>query len=166
MLAGAAFLTRAPLAFAIPFYMLMLEARPGETVGAMVGSRFAEIVRGIQWRRAVELGLGVLPAILFFLAYNQVRFGSPFESGYGLATLPPFLEEKRALGMFALAHVPMNLELFLLHLPTSIPRVPVLPAGRAGDVRAAHEPGAAVRASAPTGAGRGRGGCWGPPLPS
>ena len=121
VLAGAAFLTRAPLAFAIPFYMLMLEARPGETVGAIVGGRLAGIVRDIQWRRAVELGLGVLPAILFFLAYNQVRFGSPFESGYGLATLPPFLEEKRALGMFSLAHVAMNLELFLLHLPTWTP---------------------------------------------
>ena len=37
VLAGAAFLTRAPLAFAIPFYMLMLEARPGQTVG-LVGA--------------------------------------------------------------------------------------------------------------------------------
>ena len=88
VIAGAAFLTRAPLAFAIPFYALMLEARPGETVGAVIGGRAASVLRSIQWRRGAELLLGVVPALLFFLAYNQIRFGSPWESGYGLAIAP------------------------------------------------------------------------------
>ena len=39
----------------------------------------------------------------------------------------------------------MNLDYFLVHLPTADPGLPVLPAGRPGDVGAAHEPGAAVR---------------------
>jgi hypothetical protein len=128
LIAGAAFLTRAPLAFAIPFYALMLEARPGVMVAAAVArdvrGRLADAVASIQWRRIVWLALGVVPAIVFFLAYNQVRFGSPWESGYGLAALPPFLEAKRELGLFSLVHVPMNLELFLLHLPTAIPTFP------------------------------------------
>ncbi len=72
LLAGAAFLTRAPLAFAIPFYALLLMPS----------------VREIPWRRWVWLAVGVAPSLVFFLAYNQVRFGSPFESGYALATLP------------------------------------------------------------------------------
>ena len=91
------------------------------------------------------LGLGVLPAIVFFFAYNQVRFGSPGESGYALATLPPFLERQRALGLFALAHIPMNLDYFLIHLPTLIPTFPFFKPDGLGHVRVHHEPGPAVR---------------------
>jgi len=123
VIAGAAFLTRAPLAFAIPFYVLMLDPRPRVMAGDLA-SGVASIARTIQWRRGAELFLGVVPALLFFLAYNQVRFGSPWESGYGLATLPEFLEAKRAQGMFSIVHLTMNLDLFLLHLPNAIPEFP------------------------------------------
>jgi hypothetical protein len=108
LLAGAAFLTRAPLAFAIPFYALLLMPS----------------VREIPWRRWVWLAVGVAPSLVFFLAYNQVRFGSPFESGYALATLPEWLERQRQLGLFSLAHLPMNLDYFLFHLTTVVPEFP------------------------------------------
>ncbi|HSW42410.1 MAG TPA: hypothetical protein VLM76_07880, partial [Patescibacteria group bacterium] len=39
------------------------------------------------------------------------------ESGYYLAALPAFLEAQRAVGLFSLAHLPMNLDLFLVRLP-------------------------------------------------
>jgi hypothetical protein len=77
-------------------------------------------------RSWLGLALGVLPAIIAFFAYNQLRFGSLFESGYGLATLPGFLEAQRALGLFSLAHIPMNLDYFLIHLPMIIPTVPFI----------------------------------------
>jgi hypothetical protein len=105
--AGAAFLTRAPLAFAVPFYALMLY-RPGP----------------IPWRPWTWLALGVLPSIAFFFFYNVLRFGTPLESGYALATLPDWLERQRALGLFAIAHIPMNLDYFLVHLPRPIPTPP------------------------------------------
>jgi hypothetical protein len=110
LLAGAAFLTRAPLALAVPFYALMLMGRPD--------------LSAIPWRRWTWLSLGTLPAIVFFFAYNQVRFGTPLESGYALATLPGFLELQRARGLFSIAHVPMNLDFFLVHLPFVIPEFP------------------------------------------
>jgi hypothetical protein len=110
LLAGAAFLTRAPLAFAIPFYALMLDQRA--------------LLRSFPWRRWLALAAGVLPSIVFFFAYNQARFGSPFESGYALATLPGWLEQVRAQGLFALAHVPTNLDYFLFHLPRPIAQFP------------------------------------------
>jgi hypothetical protein len=113
LLAGAAFLSRAPLALAVPFYALLLWPRD---TGFDLST--------IPWRRWAWLAVGVVPAIAFFFAYNVVRFGSPFESGYGLATLPAWLERQRALGLFALAHVPMNLDYFLVHLPTLIPDPP------------------------------------------
>ena len=124
LFAGAAFLTRAPLAFAIPFYALMLDARPALPTSDVVGGYIASARRSTTLRRWVGLGLGVLPAIVVFFAYNQIRFGSPWESGYGLATLPEFLQRQRALGLFALAHLPMNLDYFLFHLPRLIPTFP------------------------------------------
>ena len=124
LFAGAVFLTRAPLAFAIPFYALMLDARPALPTSDVVGGYIASARRSTTLRRWVGLGLGVLPAIIVFFAYNQIRFGSPWESGYGLATLPEFLQRQRALGLFALAHLPMNLDYFLFHLPRLIPTFP------------------------------------------
>ena len=57
----------------------------------------------------VVLNQGLVPALVFFLWYDAVRFGSPFESGYGLATLNAELQAKRAIGLFSLAHVPMKM---------------------------------------------------------
>jgi hypothetical protein len=123
LLAGAAFLTRAPLAFAVPFYALMLEPRARTLAADVVGGYVAR-TRSWPWRSWLWLGLGVLPSIAFFFFYNQVRFGTPFESGYALATLPPFLEAQREQGLFSIVHVPMNLDYLLIHLPRLIPNPP------------------------------------------
>jgi hypothetical protein len=116
LLAGAAFLTRAPLAFAVPFYALLLAEAPLPWLARPQ----------VPWRRWTWLTLGVLPSLVGFFVYNQVRFGTPFESGYALATLPGFLEVQRARGLFSLAHIPMNLDYFLVHLPFVIPEFPFL----------------------------------------
>lgn len=114
LLAGAAFLTRAPLAFAIPWYAMLLWERP------------ARGPADFPWRRWTLLAAGVLPSIVAFFVYNQVRFGTPLESGYALATLPGFLEVQREKGLFSLAHLPMNLDYFLVHLPFPIADFPYL----------------------------------------
>jgi hypothetical protein len=110
LMAGAAFLTRAPLAFAVPVYALFLADgwRPREW----------------PWRDWVWLALGVLPSVVFFFWYNWARFGTPLESGYALASLPEFLEIQRQQGLFALAHVGMNLDYLFLKLPQAIPKPP------------------------------------------
>ena len=106
LLAGAAFLTRAPLAFAIPFYALLL-----------AGDRIWE-PRRWPWRAWMGLALGVLPSLAFFFWYNAARFGSPLESGYDLALLPAWLEAQREHGLFSTYHIPMNIDYLFLHLPT------------------------------------------------
>ena len=116
LLAGAAFLTRAPLAFAVPFYALVLIPESAWSVAdlrGLVGRAWA----AIPWRSWVWLAAGVLPSIAFFFLYNQLRFDNPLESGYALATLPPWLEAQREQGLFSLAHVPMNLDYLFFHLP-------------------------------------------------
>ena len=74
--------------------------------------------------RWVLLALGVAAGVVAFFVYNQVRFGSPFESGYALATLPPFLEASAHRACSRSSHVPMNLDYLLLHLPKPIPDFP------------------------------------------
>ena len=105
LLAGAAFLTRAPLAFAVPFYALLLARE--------------EIwePRRWPWRAWFGLAAGVLPSIVFFFWYNADRFGSPLESGYALATLPDWLEAQRRLGLFSTAHIGMNINYLFTKLP-------------------------------------------------
>ena len=120
LLAGAAFLTRAPLAFAIPFYALMLEPAAVRAAPHVVSGYVNRVRHTIPWRSGTWLAIGVLPSLVAFFLYNQIRFGTPLESGYALATLPPFLEAQRARGLFSIVHIPMNLDYFLLHLPMRI----------------------------------------------
>jgi hypothetical protein len=112
LLAGFAFLTRAPLAFAIPFYALLLAA-----------DRVWEPPRW-PWRAWFALAAGVLPSLLFFFWYNAARFGSPLESGYVLALLPDWLEAQRKLGLFSTAHIGMNIDYLFLKVPRRIGEFP------------------------------------------
>ncbi len=105
LLGGFAFLTRAPLVFAIPFFALLL-----------AGDRIWE-PRQWPWRTWLALAAGVLPSIAFFFWYNAVRFGSPLESGYALAVLPEWLEAQRRLGLFSTAHIAMNIDYLFTKLP-------------------------------------------------
>jgi hypothetical protein len=114
LMAGAAFLSRAPVAFAVPFYALLLA---GDTVWEP---------RRWPWRAWLALAAGVVPSVIFFFWYNDARFGSPFESGYALATLPPWLEALRQQGLFSIAHIPMNLDYLFFHPPTPIAEFPWL----------------------------------------
>jgi hypothetical protein len=123
LMAGAAFLTRAPLAFAVPFYALLLWEGPFPAAGD-IADRLKSAVRRAPWIAWVGLAIGVLPSVAFFFLYNDLRFGSPFESGYALATLPEWLERQRAVGLFSLAHVPMNIDYLFLHLPRPIAEPP------------------------------------------
>ena len=110
LLAGAAFLTRAPLAFALPFYALMcLESgwrppwRPAVAVvvrpGRRVRARPGRVL--LVQRRAVRVAVRV-----------RLRAGPA-------ARLPR--SASASIGLFSLAHLPMNLDYFLLHLPRPDP---------------------------------------------
>ncbi len=112
LLAGAGFSTRATLLAALPYWGW--RSLP-DRVRSRMPSGLPHAIR-VGARQAAWLGLGFAPALVFAIWYNAVRFGNPMESGYGLAALPDFLEARRQLGVFSLAHLGMNLEYFLWHL--------------------------------------------------
>jgi hypothetical protein len=105
-LGGAAFLARSPTILALPLFTWAAATRGGRP-----------LTMGHAARAVALVAAGAAPAIAVWLWYNVARFGSLTESGYALASLPPFLEALRAQGLFSLAHVPRNLEYFLLHRP-------------------------------------------------
>ena len=115
LLLGAAFLTRPPILFAGFFfaYVLTFDRSIRTSVGRW------KIARDWSW-----LVLGVLPSIAFFFWFNWVRFGSPLDSGYLEATLPPWLAAVRDQGLFSIAHLSQNWDYFMLHMPLVIPDFP------------------------------------------
>jgi hypothetical protein len=124
LLVGAAFLTRAPLAFAGPVMALWVVRSWGDVLGA--GHALGDRVRALPWADWLWLFVGFAPALLFFFWYNLARFGSATESGYALATLPPWLEAQRQLGLFSTAHVSMNLTYLFAKLPAFTNTFPYL----------------------------------------
>jgi hypothetical protein len=119
LLGGAAFLSRAPLAFALPLYAWAASRR--DPAGASPAQRAMQHSPIRSWALVC---LGAAPSVLFFAWYNAARFGSPLESGYALAVVPGFLEAQRQSGLFSLAHVPMNLDYLLIHLPRRVDEFP------------------------------------------
>lgn len=119
-LAGAGFLTRATLLGAVPYWGW--RSVP-EDVRARLPRGLPEAA-GVIVRRAEWLAFAFAPALAFALWYNASRFGNALESGYGIAALVPFLEARRELGVFSVAHLGMNLDYFLWHLGQPTPDFP------------------------------------------
>jgi hypothetical protein len=120
LLGGAAFLTRAPVLLAMPIYALMLgSVDRAVAAGRSAVNRWRPVL--IDW---LVLLVGFLPFGLFDLWYNAVRFGSPLESGYSLASLPDWLVALRDQGLFSLSHLGMNIDYLFLHTPYQIDQFP------------------------------------------
>lgn len=117
LLGGAAFLTRSTLLFALPYYAWVAAGRPTDRPGLRRALR-----EGIV--PALQVAIASVPFGLVFFWYNWARFGSPLETGYELAALPPFLEALRAQGLFSIVHLPMNLDYLFLKGPDELIATP------------------------------------------
>ena len=64
-------------------------------------------------RAATEFAIPLVWAVAVAAVWDKVRFGSPFETGYGISAIGPDLAALRAQGVFSIVHMPTNLALFL-----------------------------------------------------
>lgn len=114
---ACAFLSRATLVPAIPAVAVLLWLRRG-TARAFPG-----------FALAAGAGLAVL------LGYNFLRFGTPFEFGFGLVTLAlPSAQTVTRTGWYGWAYVPQHLYTLLFRAPELVAAFPFLkpdPAGMA-----------------------------------
>ena len=117
---GVSFLARpTTILAAIPFGLYLIWTRRRE-LRAMA-------------RSAVAFALPIAGAIAFYGWFNWVRFGSPFESGYGISLLTiQSLQERRAQGLFSIVQIPENVRLSLLQLPDRISQFPFFSASPYG----------------------------------
>ena len=147
LLVGAAFLTRAPVAFAAPAVALWLI--PSDAIDGLRHGSIGSRIAALPWRRWVFLGLGLLPALAFFFWYNVARFGDPLESGYAMATLPGVAPGPARPGPVLDRAHPDEPRVPVLEDARADGGVPVLPTRRPRHVRAHHQPGAAARRPRP-----------------
>jgi hypothetical protein len=113
---GLAGMTRMTALFALPFFVWLLwRTRPVQ------GSEASTAKPRLASHIAMLL-LGVAGPVSLLFAYNYLRFGNPFETGFALAALyHDFLADARGYGLFSLVHVPKNLFMMLLQGPLPYP---------------------------------------------
>jgi hypothetical protein len=134
LLFAAAILARLPVALAAPFfvaYFIDRQSREGAGSGRTFGSLGShEPPAGrtaIDWRRVLQLGVefaaGAAGPLVLYLVYNQLRFGSPFETGHALLSVL-FVEKQYANGVFSVLNVPREIYAMFLSSPVLVSGFP------------------------------------------
>jgi hypothetical protein len=107
---GFSFLARPTTLLAVIPFGLALVWRSRSRIAAAAGM-------------AIPIGF----ALVVYGLFNLARYGSPLESGYGIATVwTARLGALRARGLFSYLHIPENLRLAVLALPQSTGRFPFI----------------------------------------
>ncbi len=128
LMIGGALLTRAPLLYAAPFFMLELarvaqasgKDRVSSAEGGAPWERFGTLARALVQRPIVLKGIAflipVLGGLVLTLWLNHARFGDPFESGYQYLTVA-WQKRMQKWGLFHYHYLPKNLGVVLTSLP-------------------------------------------------
>jgi hypothetical protein len=134
LLFGATVLARLPMIVAAPFFVAYLidrtirETTDDRTVfGALRPDRPKVLEARPDRARLLALGepmlLGLAVAVVGYLMYNQLRFGTPFETGYML--IPGLTEEPQYKdGQFSIVNIPRTLYALFLSGPVQIESFP------------------------------------------
>lgn len=118
----AAVAGRAPLVVGVLIGLAAL-ARYPMALGALGLAVLVARRRGEPLPRVIALGaLGILPFAIALLAYNAVRFGSPFETGYGhLTEGDPFFPH----GLFSIEYVSRHFYAIAMQAPDFVDAWPL-----------------------------------------
>ena len=107
---GAAYWTRLPAILSFPFFMVMYldEWYRSDSTKS--------IIRRINLKSLIFLGLGAGIFVIFNMVYNYVRFDTPFDISYYL--IPGILDEAwYREGIFDLSYIPRHLKIIFGRLP-------------------------------------------------
>jgi len=81
------------------------------------GLRSSEVPAWIEWRRILALCAVLLPAFALWVAYNEARWGVPWDSGHTIFYHQDYLAGSPTGSPFGLANIPMQLYSFLVLPP-------------------------------------------------
>ena len=88
-------------------------ARPTVILAAIPFAVALLLDRPNRRRALLEYSAPLVGALVLGALYNLARFGSPFETGYGLTSINATLSARRAHGLFSIRHLPENLALLV-----------------------------------------------------
>jgi hypothetical protein len=80
--------------------------------------------RGIEMRRVLSLAIVLLPAFALWVAYNEVRWGVPWDSGHTIFYHQDHFAGSPTGSPFSIANIPMQLWSFLIQYPKFYPMYP------------------------------------------
>lgn len=107
---GAAFLTRTPIIFSLPFFLIVWFSQKDSISD--------------YFKRIFLFFAGIFGPLFFLFWYNFARFGNIFESGYSFASVgAPVFEEARKIGLFSFLHIPKNIYVMLFKGLDAIPNI-------------------------------------------
>jgi hypothetical protein len=108
LLVGASFWCRLPTILGTIFFAgLIITRQPFKQYKTKIRASLPDLVK-------LSIGVGIF--VIFDMAYNLIRFGTPFDAGYWL--IPGILNEPWfKQGLFSLNYIPVNLVPFLTGIP-------------------------------------------------
>jgi hypothetical protein len=142
LLFAGAILSRLTLVLAAPFFIAYLIDRSARqahddrtTFGSLSAVRPPAWQVPPRWRALLELAVPAAAAVVVglagYLAYNHLRFGSPFENGYAL--IPGLLQEAQYQhGFFSVVNIPRKLYALFLSAPVQVADFPWIQSRRLG----------------------------------
>jgi len=114
---GASYWTRLPTVLSLPFFIVMYSDEWLRTSGDR------NLLKRINLRPLLWLGLGVGIFILLNASYNMLRFGTPFDISYYL--IPGVLDEPwYREGIFDVTYIPRHLKVMFGNFPKFIDEYP------------------------------------------
>jgi hypothetical protein len=117
LLIGASYWTRLNTILCLPFFMIMLSDK------WLLESAKDSMLKRIDLKPLVQLGLGVGIFVLLNFSYNFLRFGTPFDIAYTLLETPnPFFTE----GAFSLSYIPAHLYVLFVKGPVVMNESPYI----------------------------------------
>lgn len=125
---GAAFLSRSTVALSFPFFVIMFSdqwLRPADG---------ASLLKRLDLKPIVKMGVGALPFVAFSLAFNYLRFDNPLESGYvyGEQVTQPELAWLYTDGVFDITYIPRHIPVIFEQMPVFLENGPYIRPSWAG----------------------------------
>ncbi len=133
LMLGLAFITRTPMLFAAPFFLLSA-LHPGKS-SAENGPVFWDHFRDVEWKPAFKrillFGLPVCLIGIWMAVLNYMRFDNPFEFGHTYLNIR-WIDRIQRWGLFNIHYAPRNLSAAFTLLPHIQARYPYLIISRHG----------------------------------
>ncbi|GAF94721.1 unnamed protein product, partial [marine sediment metagenome] len=120
LLLGAAFWSRQPTIFALPFFVIMFSDQ------WLPQSRSGTLIKRIDLKPLLWLAMGVGFFVLLHFTYNYLRFGTPLDAGYYSGGQVSELPAVYPHGPFHISYISRHIPIVFESLPIFTSQAPYI----------------------------------------